>query len=162
MRERGKIANIMRIQSLNPRALKAHLKLYLTIMFESSSLPRELRELIAVVVSSANKCEYCIRHHAEALNYYWRNEERIRRLIEDYKSVDLPNRIVKMLDYAVKLTLNPSSVSESDIMELKRCGFSDENILDINLIVSYFNFVNRIALGLGVEFTEEEIKGYKC
>jgi len=40
-------------------------------------------------------------------------------------------------------------------------GLTDEEILSVNLVTSYFNFVNRIALGLGVEFSEEEIKGYK-
>jgi uncharacterized protein YciW len=44
---------------------------------------------------------------------------------------------------------------------LKQNGWNDEDILLTNLIVSYFNFVNRIALGLGVEFSEEEVKGYK-
>jgi len=43
---------------------------------------------------------------------------------------------------------------------LRQAGFSDEDILSINLIVSYFNFVNRIALGLGVEFSEAEVRGY--
>jgi alkylhydroperoxidase family enzyme len=52
-------------------------------------------------------------------------------------------------------------MNENNIRELRHIGYKDEEILEINLIVSYFNFVNRIASGLGVEFTEEEIKGYQ-
>ncbi len=65
-----------------------------------------------------------------------------------------------MLDYVFKLTKTPYDVKKSDVEILQKSGFSDENILNINLITSYFNFVNRIALGLGVEFSLDEKKGY--
>ena len=65
-----------------------------------------------------------------------------------------------MLEYAEKLTKAPENVSEEDIAKLKKY-FDDRSILDIALIVAYFNFVNRIALGLGVEVTDEERQGYK-
>jgi uncharacterized protein YciW len=66
-----------------------------------------------------------------------------------------------MLNYAVKLTINPSELHLKDIEELRQVGFSDTDILSVNLITSYFNFVNRIALGLGVKSSEEEAEGYK-
>lgn len=65
------------------------------------------------------------------------------------------------INCSIKLTNSPSSITQFDIEELKKSGWADEDILGINLIISYFNFVNRIALGLGVEFSEEEVKGYK-
>jgi len=51
-------------------------------------------------------------------------------------------------------------IVENDIDILRQSGFSDEEILNINLITCYFNFVNRIALGLGVTFSKEELFGY--
>ncbi len=161
VKKRGKLSNIMKIHSLNPIAMDKHMNLYLALMFGSSNLSREDRELIAVVVSSANKCPYCIKHHAEALNHYWKNEERMQMLINDYQSLDLPEKIAKMLDYVYKLTKNPYDVKKTDVDTLKNTGFLDEDILNINLITSYFNFVNRIALGLGVEFSKFEVTGYK-
>ena len=158
--KRGKISNIIKIHSLNPDAMKKHMELYLSIMFGSSTLTREDRELIGVVVSSLNCCEYCINHHAEALNHYWKNEEKIQNLIKDFQSVDISDKKHKMLDYVFKLTNTPYDVKKSDVEILQKSGFSDENILNINLITSYFNFVNRIALGLGVEFSLDEKKGY--
>jgi len=159
--ERGKVSNIMKIQSLNPSALKAHLELYMNLMFESSDLKREERELIAVVVSSVNGCKYCMNHHGEALNHYWKDRSKIEKLWQDYKSLEFSEKIVSMIEYAVKLTKNLNEISQTDVVNLQKNGFTDGAVLDINLIVSYFNFVNRIALGLGVNFTPTELNGYK-
>lgn len=160
-RKRGKVANIMKAQSLNPHAMKAHMDLYVTLMFRKSDVTREERELIAVAVSAANSCEYCVNHHAEALNHYWKDGEKLRKLIQEPDSLELPERALRMLQYAVKLTKNPEQIDSTDINALRESGFSDEDILNINLITSYFNFVTRIALGLGVKFTPEEVRGYK-
>lgn len=158
---RGKISNIMKIQSLDPHTMKNHLDMYLSIMFNNTSLNREERELIAVVVSSLNNCAYCINHHAEALNVYWKDDNKVKSLISDYKSIEFPIRTLAILNYAEKLTITPGLVNEFDVQNLRIHDISDEDILNINLVVSYFNFVNRIANGLGVEFSEDEIKGYK-
>ena len=59
-----------------------------------------------------------------------------------------------MLDYAVKLTERPSDMIEGDIERLRKVGFKDQAILDINQIVAYYAYVNRIADGLGVELED--------
>lgn len=163
LKSRGKIANIHKIHSLNPESLKNHMDLYMNIMFSSSGLKREEREMIAVVVSSANNCKYCINHHGEALNYYWKDYHRVKKLAKNFKdkSLQLNKKEIIMLDYAYNLTKNPEKIKKEYVKNLKEIGFSDENILNINLIISYFNFVNRIVMGLGVEFSKEEVQGYK-
>ncbi|MCH7973321.1 MAG: peroxidase-related enzyme [Bacteroidetes bacterium] len=161
IKSRGKLSNIMKIHSLNPGSMMAHMDLYLKIMFGKTALKREENELIAVVVSSANKCDYCINHHSEALNFYWKDSDRIKLAVEDYTKAELNQKQTKMVEYAIKLTKNPYNVSEEDILELRNAGLTDEEILNVNLVTSYFNFVNRIALGLGVEFNEDEVKGFK-
>jgi len=158
---RGKVSNIMKIHSLDPATMKNHLDMYMSIMFNKSTISREERELIAVVVSSLNSCSYCVHHHAEALNAYWKEDSKINMLISDYKSIDFSIRTLAILNYAEKLTITPGLVNEYDVQNLRIHDLSDQDILNINLVVSYFNFVNRIANGLGVEFSEEEVKGYK-
>jgi uncharacterized peroxidase-related enzyme len=160
-KKRGKISNVMRLHSLNPKAMQAHIELYLTLMFGQSGLTREDRELIGVVVSSANECEYCVQHHAMVLNHYWKDNERVRALTEKYDAAGLPHRQYHMALYARKLTMTPGEISRENIDALRKCGFSDDDILDINLITAYFCFVNRIVLGLGVEFTPVEMRGYR-
>ncbi|MDZ7765783.1 MAG: peroxidase-related enzyme [Melioribacteraceae bacterium] len=158
---RGKLSNIMSIHSLNPDAMVKHMDLYKSLMFSKSNLSRELKEMIAVVVSKANNCDYCINHHAEALNFYWKDENKLQQFIDNFRSIDAEDEIKILLEYANVLTTAPHKITQADIDRIKSKGWSDEDILLTNLIVSYFNFVNRIALGLGVEFSEEEVKGYK-
>lgn len=159
-KRRGKIANVMKIHSLNPQALIDHLNLYLTIMFKTRELKREEKEMIAVYVSKLNNCIYCQTHHSEALAKYW-EKEKVKKFLADIKNLDLSKREREVLRYAHKLTKNPSKMSEEDVDRLRKIGLSDEEILTINLVTSYFNFVNRVVLGLGVELSEEEVKGYK-
>jgi len=66
-----------------------------------------------------------------------------------------------MLCYAEKLTKKPNSVEKEDIKNLKEMGLSDKDILDLNQVVSYFNYVNRIAEGLGIELEDKSEEIYK-
>lgn len=160
MGARGKMSNIMRVHSLNPEAMKRHMDFYLTIMFGRSGLRRAERELIGTVVSVANECPYCKHHHAEALNFYWKDDDRIRRLLDDYHAADLSPRELAIATFSDELTREPGAASEQKTAVLREHGLSDKDILDATLITGYFNFVNRVALGLGVEFSEEEMQGF--
>jgi uncharacterized peroxidase-related enzyme len=86
---RGKLAMVHKIQSLNPESITAHMDLYMKVMFSKSPLKRAQREMIAVIVSAANQCEYCQLHHGEALNHYWKDEEKVNLLRKDYRKVGL-------------------------------------------------------------------------
>ncbi len=159
--KRGKLSNIMKVQSLMPEAMEDHLELYLSIMFKNRKLSREYCEMIGVVVSSTNGCDYCVNHHAEALAHFWDDDEKIERLITRPGDLEMSPKKDQMIKYVKKLTKNPNEIQENDIEALREVGFSDDQILNINMVASYFNFVNRIALGTGVEFSDEEMKGYE-
>ena len=160
---RGKIAEVHKIQSLRPESIVKHMDLYMEIMFTKSELSRAEREMIAVVVSASNKCNYCQIHHAEALKHYWKNDEKVNQLREDYRLVDLTEKELALCTYADHLTINPGGEMEGVSIEaLKEIGVSDNGVLDATLVISYFNFVNRIVLSLGVNIeTESGASGYK-
>jgi uncharacterized peroxidase-related enzyme len=158
---RGKLSNILKIHSLLPKTMLTHLDLYMSIMFDKSDLRREDKELIATVVSAANKCNYCVNHHAEALKHYWKDDEKVKQAEKNFRELDLSTQQMLMLEFAEKLTLHPGNMDEEDARKLKEAGLTDKEILSLTLVVSYFNFVNRNAMALGVELTEEEMKGYK-
>jgi uncharacterized peroxidase-related enzyme len=80
-----------------------------------------------------------------------KNEALIEHLKRDYRHAPISSADMAMLDYAVKLTLTPWKMAETDVQKLREEGFTDVAILDINQITGYFNFVNRLADGLGVE-----------
>ncbi|MDX1636610.1 MAG: peroxidase-related enzyme [Balneolaceae bacterium] len=160
-KQRGKLARIHTIQSLHPESITAHMDLYMQIMFGKSPLSRARREMMAVVVSATNGCEYCRLHHGEALNHYWKDQDRVAQLAENYRELELDKDDLLLCRLAEKLTASPGKISEEqDIESLKEAGLTDRGILDGVLVVSYFNFVNRIVLGLGVETDEEEMSGY--
>ena len=160
LEKRGKISNILKVHSLSPTAMGDHLNLYMTIMFGKSGLSRAEREAVADVVSANNDCAYCINHHVEALRHYIEDEEILEMLATADGLETLEPRLSNIVRHAEKLTSAPSAMTESDLGELRAVGLADKDILDLTLIVGYFNFVNRIALGLGVEFSAEEMSGY--
>jgi uncharacterized peroxidase-related enzyme len=156
---RGKVANILKVHSLRPKTLQAHHDLYRELLFARTDLSRAERELIAVVVSDANDCAYCVEHHRAALNAYWDND-RIDAVLQGEDKDVLSEREQALAAYARALTTAPSAVTEDDVAALRDKGLSDTAILDTAMVTSYFNFVNRMALGLGVNFTPEEVEGY--
>ncbi|MCK5573791.1 MAG: peroxidase-related enzyme [Bacteroidetes bacterium] len=147
----GGVDNILKIHSLLPSTLAPHVDLYRSVMFGRGRLTRRQREMIATVVSRENGCPYCIHHHSDAL-FRLTEDRSIASLLRsggEYRG--LPPEEVCMLEYAEALTRDPASDRSRHVEKLKEHGFSEESILLMTLIVGYFNFVNRIANGLGVE-----------
>ena len=157
---RGKISNILKVHSLNPQAMSDHLDLYMTLMFGKSGLTRAEREAVAVVVSATNECEYCVNHHTEALRHYIDDEDTMNMHATADGLETLEPRLSNIVRHAERLTVAPAAMTESDLEELRAVELDDKDILDLTLIVGYFNFVNRIAVGLGVSYSDDELSGY--
>jgi len=161
VKKRGKLAEVHKIQSLRPESIVNHMDLYMEIMFTRSDLSRAEREMMAVVVSVGNECEYCRLHHAEALNHYWKDNEKLSLLISDFRDAGLSEKEIALCEFARELTLHPGSFQDETMIDkLRETGLADNAILDATLVVAYFNFVNRIVLSLGVESNNNELKGY--
>ena len=161
IKSRGRIANIHTIQSLNPKSIVNHMDLYMTLMYGKSPLKRVVREMLGVIVSKANNCEYCQKHHIEAVQHYWKDEEKCQKLLEDFTKAGLTSTELMLCDFAYELTINPDTVNDKNyINPLKNAGLTDRAILDASMIISYFNFTNRIVMSLGVD-VEEDIGNYK-
>lgn len=158
---RGKLAEVHKIQSLNPESITRHMDLYMTLLYGKSPLKRDLREMIAVVVSKGNECEYCQMHHMEALDHYWKDRLKSFNFMNSYKSVELTDIERAYCDYAYHLTVDPGEDTSKLVDRLKSLGEEDRAILDATMIIGYFNFVNRIVSGLKVELEVEGAGGYK-
>lgn len=160
-RTRGKISNIMRAQSLNPNALRSFLELYVNLMYGKSGLSRAEREMIATAISAHNRCDYCVSHHGEALRFYLKNGDQLEAVKQGRLPEKVEQRVKILVDHALKLTLEPSTVTKDDLAALRKVGIGDSEILDLVLLTGYMNFVTRIAQGLGVEHDEQEAQGYR-
>jgi uncharacterized peroxidase-related enzyme len=108
------------------------------------------REMIATVVSATNKCSYWMTAHGEALRTESKDNQLVEGVKQDYTQLDLPPAERAMLDYAVKLTVAPSSASEADISELRNRAFDDRDILNIIYVICLYNFNDRLADATGI------------
>lgn len=153
--DRGGIAAVHQAQSLNLRALRGHLELYRAVMFQRSSLSRTARERIGVVVSAANRCDYCVAHHAEALRQLGDEPEVHDALARGELPETLPGGERLLLEWARLAALDPAGCSQADTAALRDAGLDDRAILDAALTVAYFSFVNRLVFLLGVTLEED-------
>lgn len=158
--KRGRLSNVLKIQSLDPKGLRAHLDLYMAHIYRAGGLSRADRELVAVVVSAANGCDYCAVHHGEALNKY-AEAALVKEVSIDYTKAELTAEQRALCDYALGLTTTPGSGRKEAVAALRAAGFSDEDILHATEITAYFNYVNRLAHGLGVELEDDGERDYE-
>jgi len=78
------------------------------------------------------------------------DEAFVKTLVEDYDSAPLSEADRAMLDYATKLTRDATRITPKDHERLRAVGFDDRGILQITLLASWFNYINRVADALGV------------
>lgn len=152
------IDNVLLIHSLRPHSLIGHMALYKNVLHnQNNELPKWYLEAIGVYVSYLNKCKYCVEHHFSGLRRLLNNREQedffYKSLIGDKLEDFFTDRYLEGYQYAKKLTLLNEQISKVDIQKMKITGFNDGEILELNQVVSYFNYVNRTVLGLGVEIT---------
>jgi len=160
----GQVDNVLQIHSLRPHTLEGHMAIYKAVLHHSSNqLPEWYLEAIGVLVSRLNGCQYCAGHHAVGL------ERLLKAASLDYRAYigvleqDEPGepftpRERSGLMYARKLTLTPAQIEAEDINRLRREGFDDGEILELNQVAAYFAYANRTVSGLGVN-TSDEVLG---
>ena len=157
------IDNVLMIHSLRPHTLVGHMTLYKSVLHHSgNTLPKWYLEAIGVYVSHLNHCDYCVEHHSVGLKRLLNNEERSTLFFNAIDSDNLKSffdpKYSAGTNYAKKLTLSLRKVNETDVKLLQKVGFTDGEILEINQVTSYFNYVNRSVLGLGAN-TKGDIIG---
>lgn len=158
-----KIDNILMAHSLRPHTLTGHMALYKNVIHNTNNtLPKWYLEAVGVYVSYLNKCDYCVDHHFEGLKRLWNDKKKSKEFLLALKNNSLheffETKWLKGIEYAQLLTVNPEKLCQKDIDKLREVTFSDGEILEINQVVSYFNYANRTVLGLGVH-SEGDILG---
>jgi uncharacterized peroxidase-related enzyme len=125
--------------------------LYFAATHSEGGLSRLEREAIAVAVSAANECAYCLHHHSEALRAAGGSADLVECLTEGDLPDDQPKRLQRLVYFARKLTLLPNSMKRQDAEDLRVCGLSDFEILQAAQIAAFYNSANRLANALGAE-----------
>jgi uncharacterized peroxidase-related enzyme len=141
----GFVPNVLLAYAFDMTKLETFVAFYNDLMLGESGLSKLEREMIAVAVSSQNRCYYCLTAHGAAVRQYSGNPLLGEHLVMNYRVARLNKRQRAMLDFAVKLTASPGSVEEVDRERLRRAGFTDRDIWDISAVAGFFNMSNRVA-----------------
>ena len=149
MRRAGRIWNILTIQSQTPEILRDSMRLYNSTMFGNLEISRF-------------DSEYWIQAHLYDLRSETKDQKLVDEIANDWKKSSLTKEQIALCNFAEKLTLKPGEITQLDYKELQKNNFDDKAISEIVQVISYFNYINRVADGLGLEpeeFIDE--KGYK-
>lgn len=144
----GLVPNVLRAYTRRPGKFRTFSRFYNELMLADSGLTKLEREMIAVVVSSANRCYYCLVAHGQAVRQLSGDPQLGEMLVMNWRVAELEPRHRAMLAFAWKLTETPNLVGESDRQGLREAGFSDDDIFDICDVAAFFNYTNRVAHGL--------------
>jgi uncharacterized peroxidase-related enzyme len=147
----GFIPNVLRAYSFDLGKLKAFVAMSDDLMLAKSGLTKIEREMIAVVVSCANHCHYCLVAHGAVLRKLTGDAMLSETMVANYRAAELDARTRAMLDFSWKLTEKPWEVGEPDRAALRSAGFSDRDIWDISAVAGFFNMSNRMATASGNE-----------
>lgn len=148
---------ILQAHSLRPHTLEGHMALYKNVLHHSGNrLPKWILEALGIYVSLLNGCAYCVEHHFAGLQKLLGEAVPagdLRGLLERNEFAGLSRfdpRLEAICGYARRLTQSPGEMDESDLARLRTAGLDDGEILEVNQVTSYFAYVNRTVLGLGV------------
>ena len=141
----GFIPNVLAAYAFDNAKLEAFVAMYNDLMLAPSGLTKLEREMIAVAVSSANRCYYCLVAHGAAVRQLSGDPVLGELMAMNYRAARLSPRHRAMLDFATKLTTESWAVGEGDRQGLRRAGFTERDIWDIAAVTGFFNMTNRVA-----------------
>ena len=141
----GFLPNVLAVYSFDETKLRAFIAMYNDLMLGPSRLSKLEREMVAVVVSAANRCYYCLTAHGHAVREMSGDPSLGETLALNYRVARLPRRQRAMLDFAHALTVDPAGDAAAARRKLQRAGFSDRDIWDIIAVTAFFNMTNRVA-----------------
>ena len=151
----GFVPNVLMAYTFDQAKLRAFVGMYNDLMLGDSSLSKLEREMVAVVVSSANRCYYCQVAHGQAVRELSGDPALGELLVMNYRAARLTKKQRAMLDFAHRMTVAPDEVGEADRGALRKAGFKDRDIWDIAAVASFFNMTNRMATAIDMMPNEQ-------
>lgn len=147
----GMVPNVLQAYAFDVEKLNAFTAIYNDLMLGDSALSKLEREMIAVVVSSINRCWYCQVAHGAAVRALSGKPELGEAMVMNWRAADLDARQRAMLGFAEKVTKASAEVEEADREALRAVGFTDRDIWDIASVVGFFSMSNRMASAVGMQ-----------
>ncbi len=146
----GFIPNVFLALAWRPDEFRAFMAYHDALMEKDGGLTPAEREMIVVATSAANDCLYCVIAHGAILRIRAKNPLISDQVATNYRKADITARQRAMLDFAMRVSLEAHTVSETDFDSLARHGFSQDEVWDIAAIASFFAMSNRLANATGL------------
>ena len=141
----GFVPNVFLVLANRPDEFRAFFSYHDALMEKETGLTKGEREMIVVATSANNKCLYCVVAHGAILRIREKNSRLSDQIATNYHKADITQRQKVMLDFAIKVSNSSHEISEADIEEMQKEGFSNDDIWDIGAITALFALSNRIA-----------------
>lgn len=151
----GLVPNVLKAYAFDEVKLRAFTEMYNDLMLGDSGLSKLERELIAVVVSAANRCHYCIIAHGAALRQLTGDAALVDTIVANWRSAELSPRHRALCRYASAMTYTPHLVGPDEHGALREEGFSNRDIWDITAVAAFFNMTNRVATATAMRPNDE-------
>ncbi|WP_371169550.1 peroxidase-related enzyme [Aliiroseovarius sp. 2305UL8-7] len=151
----GMVPNVLKAYAFDMEKLRAFSGMYNELMLGDSGLTKLEREMIAVVVSSINRCWYCQVAHGAAVRALSGDPKLGEAMVMNWRMADLDDRQTAMLSFAEQVTKASAETTEKDREALRDVGFSDRDIWDIAATVGFFSMSNRMASAVGMQPNNE-------
>jgi uncharacterized peroxidase-related enzyme len=141
----GFVPNVFLALAFRPAEFRAFFAYHDALMDKEGGLTKAEREMIVVATSGANNCQYCVVAHGAILRVRAKNPLVADQVAVNYRKADITPRQRAMLDFAMKVALDSSTIGDADHAALKPHGFSDDDVWDIAAIAAFFALSNRMA-----------------
>jgi len=160
----GTVDNVMRAHSLRPHTMKGHVTLYRSVLHNPKNvLPFWFLEVVASYTSHLNNCAYSFSHHFTNARNLIDDEEKSDLIMQSFEQrkpeLVFSGKELACMRYTETLSIDVANIQQSDFQQMKDAGCTDGEILEVNQVVAYFSYSNRLLNGLGVT-TEGDYVGY--
>ncbi len=151
----GFIPNVFSALSHRPAELRAFLAYNEALMNKESGLSAAEKEMLIIAHSNHNGCIYCVQSHGAALRVASGNPQLADQISVNYHEADITPREKAIIDFAMKVTVDPATIDENDFEKLRTYNLNDEDIWDIAGITAFFNLSNRMISFAAIRADDE-------
>jgi len=148
----GKLGEIFKLLAIDENIYNATDVMVQNYLLKETHLPYFIKEAIALLISKENSCKMCVDVHKSIAKMLGLKEEQIEQILQGVDAMEADEKTKELLRFCIKASGKENyKITKEEIDELRRLGWSDEELLEAVAITGYFNYINTLSntFGLG-------------